>query len=119
MISTAAKKELASHKIELSPEWMSDLVGAVDAQIRQNLASDSQFQALMNRAHYAGNRDDIRGYNLSDTAIKTIIDAAKLRASKLVPGAVRKVVAKLAQLNPQFKSAVPDIDYGRLERQAS
>jgi hypothetical protein len=112
LISAAAKKELASHKIELSSEWMGDLVGAVDSQIKQNLVSDPQFQALLNRIHYAGNREDIRGYDLSDRAIKTLIDAAKLRATKLIPGAVRKVVAKLAQLNPQFKAPIPDANGG-------
>lgn len=107
IITAAAKKELTAAKIELSSEWMSDLVGAVDSQIRQNLASDSQFQALMKRIHYVGNQQDIRGYNTSDQTIKQLVDAAKLRAAKLVPGLVRKFVAKLVQLNPQAKSATP------------
>jgi hypothetical protein len=107
LITTAAKRELAAAKIELSAEWMADLTGAVDSAIKKNLASDSQFQALMNRIHYGNNRQDIRTYNLSDQAIKTLIDAAKLRATKLIPGLVKKYVGKLAQLNPQAKAAIP------------
>jgi hypothetical protein len=107
LITTAAKRELAAAKIELSAEWLTDLTGAVDSAIKQNLASDSQFQALMNRTHYGGNRQDIRTYNLSDQAIKTMVDAARLRASKLIPGLVKKYVAKLAQLNPQAKAVTP------------
>lgn len=110
LITTAAKRELAAAKIELSAEWLGDLSGAVDAAIKQNLASDSQFQALMNRVHYGGARQDIRTYNLSDQAIKTLVDAARLRASKLIPGLVKKYVAKLAQLNPQSRPATPGAD---------
>lgn len=107
LITGAAKRELAAAKIELSPEWTTDLVNAVDSAIRENLRSDSQFQALMDRVHYAKNRNDIRGYNLSDQAIKTLVDAARLRATKLIPGLVKKFVAKLSQLNPQARVIDP------------
>ncbi len=107
LITGAAKRELAAAKIELSSEWMADFVGAVDGAIRQNLAADSQFQALMDRVHYAKNRQDVRGYNTSDQAVKTLVDAARLRATKLIPGLVKKYVAKLAQLNPQAKVGDP------------
>jgi hypothetical protein len=121
MITAAAKRELAAAKIELSANWMNKLVTQIDAQIRQNLISDRQFQSLMNRVHYAGNQQDIRGYNMSDQTIKALVDAARLRATKLIPGLVRKQVAELAELNPQAKAAAPgaEISQGGAARSAA
>ena len=109
VISTSVKSELANQKMSLSPAGVKKIETAVAIELDSRILSDPQFQAIQNRLVYRGNKDDVRGYNMSDRARKAIVAAANARAEKLMTTVTREVIRGLAD----FRTACCDIGKAR------
>ena len=107
LISAALKKEAGAHKLTLSEKMTTKLSERVGQRVIQAITSDPQMVALVTRVHYNGRQDDPRGYNMTDQTVRTLVEAARLRASKLIPRFAAEELADIAELTPQARQVTP------------
>ena len=107
LISSAIAKEVAARNLTLTDNWIARVSSQVRQGILGKIAKDPQFQALMNRSHFKGNREDLRGYDTREPVIRSLVEAARTRAQKLIPGLVQSEIAEIAALNPTAKVGDP------------
>jgi hypothetical protein len=103
----ALTTEMAARKLTLNDYWKGKVGQEVADELARKFDSDPQLQALINREHYKGNREDLKGYDTSDKVIRNIVTAAKTRADKLIPKLVAQALAHIADLNPGTRTADP------------
>jgi hypothetical protein len=107
MFMKALTTEMTARKITLNDYWKGKVGQEVADELARKFDSDPQLQALINREHYKGNKDDLKGYDTSDKVIRNIIAAAKTRGEKLIPKLVAQALAHIADLNPGARAADP------------
>lgn len=103
----ALNKELTARKLDLPEKWKVRIGGEVGAELTRRLESDPTLQAIVNREHYKGNREDLRGYDTSDKVVRNLVAAVKTRAERLIPKLVSEALADIAALKPAAKAADP------------
>lgn len=104
----ALSSEITARKITLTEYWKGRVGYDVAQELSRRLEMDPQYMALVNREHYKGNRDDLRGYDTSDKTLRALVAAAKTRAEKLVPKLVSEAIGHIAELNPTAARVTPD-----------
>jgi hypothetical protein len=103
----ALTTELAARKLTLNEKWKSRVGQDVANALSAKFEADPQLQALINREHYKGNREDLKGYDTSDKVVRNMVAAARARAEKLIPKLVAQALADIADLNPAARPADP------------
>lgn len=99
MISQALKTELTARKMtDLPQNWQNRVLQSVAEGIKANLASDKTYLALENRIYRHNDAKDPRKWDNSDTASRTLLQAVKQRAEKLVPSLLKRALDDLSSL---------------------
>ena len=98
LISSTMTRELAARKIALPQSWQNRVLETVANGIKQNLHSDKTYLALENRIYRRGAPGDPRKWDNSEQASRTLLNAVKQRAEKLVPNLLKRALDDIAAL---------------------
>jgi hypothetical protein len=98
LVNTAVARDLAARKLDLPESWKRDVAAFVADGIKKNLGADKQYSALEQRVYKRGAPQDPRRWDNSEKVAQVLLNAAKAKATALIPGLVKQALDRIAEI---------------------